>query len=459
MPESWDGDGSLLSSPSVSVACPLWQELGEKGRREFWASLALRYCKGLGPRIRARLLRRHHSAYAAYEALLWTARQNSRGPLQIARELASDAWREAARKEWDAARQLNARLLLWTDPLYPPQLRELPDAPALLYCRGDTNLLTSPCIGVVGSRQASRQGLRVARHMAGFLASCGVAIVSGMACGVDAEAHAAALNEVGRSIGVLGTGIDLVYPRSNTALFARMEENGLLLSEFAPGSKALPEHFPIRNRIISGLSLGIVVVEAASRSGSLITARNALEQNREVYAVPGPALERRCCGVQELVRQGAHPVFSAEDILRDLADRLQVCGISRTLLDRRTACERQQLAADEVREVDMAEEDDRASAKLPEDTIETEKVEAGADPASGDACSLVQDAACPEAQLLLQGGEEALMCLLRKEGPLHVDDLARLAGQDSAALAVMLLGLEMSGRIRRLPGARYEVAL
>ena len=319
--------------------------------------------------------------------------------------------------------------------------------------------MTSPCIGVVGSRQASRQGLRVSRHMAGFLASCGMAVVSGMACGVDAEAHAAALKEVGRSIGVLGTGIDLVYPRSNTALFARMEESGLLLSEFAPGSKALPEHFPVRNRIISGLSLGIVVVEAASRSGSLITARNALEQNREVYAVPGPALESRCCGVQELVRQGAHPVFSAEDILRDLADRLQACGISRTLLDRRTACERQQLAVDEMREAALAEEDDAgASTKLPEDTTKPEEAGTGADPASGDARSLIQDAGCPEAQLLLQGGDEdALMRLLREGGPLHVDDLARLAGQDSAALAVMLLGLEMSGRIRRLPGARYEV--
>ncbi len=436
---------TLASSPPC---CPRWQELDETGRREFWASLALRHCWGLGPRTRARLLRRHHSAYAAYGALLETARQASEGRQAMARELASGGWREAALEEWNAAQRLDARLLLWTDPLYPSLLRELPDAPMFLYCRGDTSLLASPCLGVVGSRQASSQALRVAGHMARFLASCGLVIVSGMACGVDAAAHAAALPEVGRSIGVLGTGIDQGYPRSNARLFARMEREGLLLSEFAPGSRALPEHFPIRNRIISGLSLGIVVVEAASRSGSLITARNALEQNREVYAVPGPALERRCCGVQELIRQGARPVFSAEDILRDLADRLQAYGISRTLLDSRAASERRCL-----------DEEGTDLLTAPPQKDAPQEQEATAPGAfSDERASSSPQADCPEARLLLAAGaEEPLMLLLREQGPLHVDELARLVGQDSATLAVTLLGLEMAGRVRRLPGSHYEV--
>lgn len=449
MPEGLAADGMALTLASSPSGCPRWQELDETGRREFWASLALRHCRGLGPRTRARLLRRHHSAYAAYGALLDAARQASEGRQAMARELASGGWREAALEEWNAAQRLDARLLLWTDPLYPALLRDLPDAPVFLYCRGDTSLLASPCLGVVGSRQASSQALRVAGHMARFLASCGLAIVSGMACGVDAAAHAAALPEVGRSIGVLGTGIDQVYPRSNAGLFARMEREGLLLSEFAPGSRALPEHFPIRNRIISGLSLGIVVVEAASRSGSLITARNALEQNREVYAVPGPALERRCCGVQELIRQGARPVFSAEDILRDLADRLQAYGISRTLLDSRAASERRCLDAEET---------DPLTVAPPQKDTPQEQDAADSGTFSDERASSSPQADCPEARLLLAAGaEDQLMLLLREQGPLHVDELARLAGQDSAALAVTLLGLEMAGRVRRLPGAHYEV--
>lgn len=149
-----------------------------------------------------------------------------------------------------------------------------------------------------------------------------------MALGIDKVAHEAALARIGRSIGVLGTGIDQIYPKANTRVFEEMTEKGLLLTEFAPGAMPLAEHFPIRNRIISGLALGVLVVEAASRSGSLITARLALEQNREVYAVPGSALDTHCLGCQELVRQGARPVFNAEDVLLDLADQLRPFGIS-----------------------------------------------------------------------------------------------------------------------------------
>lgn len=198
-------------------------------------------------------------------------------------------------------------------------MRQLPDAPALLYCRGDGSLLRAPAFAVVGSRRATAQGKAVAAYMARCLSACGVTIVSGMAQGIDCVAHEAALGRVGRSIGVLGTGIDVRYPACNAGVFAAMEREGLLVSEFPPGAPPLPTNFPVRNRIISGLALGVLVAEAASRSGSLVTARLALEQNREVYAVPGPALDAHCLGSQDLVRQGARPVFNAEDVLRDLA--------------------------------------------------------------------------------------------------------------------------------------------
>lgn len=189
-------------------------------------------------------------------------------------------------------------------PGIPPLLRAAIDAPLLLYCRGDLALLRAPGFAVVGSRKATRHGRAVAEYMARSLSACGITIVSGMALGIDRVAHEAALARIGRSIGVLGTGIDMLYPLENQAVFDAMERRGLLLSEFAPGTPPQAGNFPIRNRIISGLSLGVLVVEAAHRSGSLITARLALEQNREVYAVPGPALDAHCLGCQDLGAAG-----------------------------------------------------------------------------------------------------------------------------------------------------------
>ena len=162
----------------------------------------------------------------------------------------------------------------------------------------------NPAVAVIGSRKATPRGQALAGHMAGAFASWGITVVSGMAWGIDKAAHEAALGRTGSSIAVLGTGIDVPYPRANTRLYDRMAAKGLLVSEFAPGTPALRENFPVRNRIISGLSLGVVVVEAASRSGTLITSRLALEQGREVYAVPGAALSGQSLGCQELVRQG-----------------------------------------------------------------------------------------------------------------------------------------------------------
>ncbi len=228
-----------------------WRDMDEAARKEYWATLALRHSKGLGARSLVKLLRTFGSAYGAVEA---RSRWGAAGLGPAGRDFAAGAWRTEARKEWDSARNLAARILLWADPAYPSLLRQLPDAPALLYCRGDGSLLRAPAFAVVGSRRATAQGKAVAAYMARCLSACGVTIVSGMAQGIDCVAHEAALGRVGRSIGVLGTGIDVRYPACNAGVFAAMEREGLLVSEFPPGAPPLPTNFPVRNRIISGLA-------------------------------------------------------------------------------------------------------------------------------------------------------------------------------------------------------------
>lgn len=320
------GFADLPTPIAADQPLPSWAAMDQTGRREFWASLAIRHCRGLGARSRARLLNTFGSAYRALQAKdEWVHAGLSR---RQARELGGESWRVDAMEEWERVRKLDDKILLWTDPRYPQRLRELPDAPVLLYCRGDPALLQSPAFAVVGSHRATPHGCTVASYMARCLASSGIVIVSGMAQGIDRAVHEAALQRTGKSIGVLGTGINKIYPKENAYLFKNMTEHGLLLSEFAPETPPMAAHFPVRNRIISGLALGVLVVEATSYSGSLITARLALEQNRDVYAVPGSALDTHCLGCQDLVRQGARPVFSAEDILRDLADQLRPFGIS-----------------------------------------------------------------------------------------------------------------------------------
>lgn len=453
-------------SQNAIGCCPQWQDLDEAGRKEFWASLALRHCRGIGPRRQASLVRRFGSAYQALQQLdLWrTAGKHS----TLAAEMASGSWRTTARREWDAARRLAAGILLWNNPLYPDCLRTLPDAPILLYCRGDVSLLRAPCLAVVGARKASEQGCRVAAHMARCLAACGISIVSGMAQGVDASAHDAALREVGRSIGVLGTGIDRIYPQRNTGLFARMEkEGGLLLSEFAPGTPPLPENFPVRNRIISGLSLGILVVEAATRSGSLITARTALEQNREVYAVPGPALDEQCCGAQELIRQGARAVFSAEDILCDLLERLRPYGIERPVLDEQallreaaqdSSCQEAAGSGEAVSAASgSVHAPDKASSAAAGHAAVSPQRKHGRPPATGGEVLAEAGTEAPAAQPSAPVGKAAEVVRLLRQGALHVDALAERLHVRPASLAALLLELELSGQVRRLPGARYEV--
>lgn len=213
---------------------------------------------------------------------------------------------------------------------YPPLLSEISDPPKCIWIRGDCNALTRIAVAVIGARDASREGLLAAGEIAGDLARAGVVVVSGLARGIDSAAHKAALDSGGLTIAVLGTGIDVVYPAENVGLADRIAANGLLLTEFPPGAAPEEWHFPRRNRIISGLSKAVVVVEAREKSGSLITARLAADQGRDVMAVPGTVVGGRNRGANALLRDGAKLVESAVDILQEL-------GIQDPSLARRSA--------------------------------------------------------------------------------------------------------------------------
>lgn len=209
------------------------------------------------------------------------------------------------------------------DDAYPQRLRAIIDPPLVLHCRGDRALLQRDAIAIVGSRRASPYAVNAAEHLTRQLAPSGLAIVSGLARGIDSAAHDAALECQAPTIAVLGTGIDVIYPRSHARLFRRIEERGLLVTEFPPGAPPKPEHFPIRNRVISGLAHGTIIVEATRRSGSLITARLAAEQGREVFAVPGSIFAAGSEGTHRLIQYGAKLVHDANDVFDELPAHLR----------------------------------------------------------------------------------------------------------------------------------------
>lgn len=208
------------------------------------------------------------------------------------------------------------------DPRYPARLREAGSPPPALFCNGDPDLLALPQLAIVGSRTATPQGLDNARDFAGELARRGVAITSGLALGIDGAAHRGALAADGLTLAICGTGLDRVYPARHRELAHEIAARGLLVSEFSPGTAPKAEHFPRRNRIISGLALGVLVVEAARQSGSLITAKLAMDQGREVFAIPGSIHNVMARGCHQLIRQGAKLVENADDILEEIAPQL-----------------------------------------------------------------------------------------------------------------------------------------
>lgn len=294
--------------------------LSEAQRYEYWSALALKYTPGLGNRSWQRLLAGFGSAALAVKNVnSWRdfgVRQDQ------ARAFRSESWRSEAKAEWEALHQHPHSILLWDSPCYPPLLKNIPAPPLFLYYLGDVSLLGNPKVAIVGARDASPEGLAACAAVSRRLAAAGVTIVSGLARGIDKTAHTAALEGTGGTIAVLGTGLDLIYPAEHARLQKQIAKEGLVLTEYMPGTRPEGRNFPVRNRIISGLCLGVLVVEAAARSGSLITARLALEYGREVFAVPGRFAAAKACGGQELIRQGAKPVFDVEDILSELMPQL-----------------------------------------------------------------------------------------------------------------------------------------
>lgn len=473
-------------------------KLDPHGRAEYWASLALRRSKGLGPCTIHQLLLHFGSAYeAVHHVAQWNkARVNP----EKGAALASDDWREAARPEWEDSRDLDGEILLWTDPRYPASLRELPDAPALLYCRGDISLLNNPCVGVVGSRACLPRSLTIAHTMSKQLAESGVTVVSGMARGIDYAAHSGALSEKGGTIAVLGSGLDIIYPPSHSDLYRALGVRGLLVSEFPPGSMPQGLFFPIRNRIISGLSLGVIVVEAAQRSGSLVTSRLALEQNRAVYAVPpdwlehsengeADSAERAGAGCATLIAQGAKPVRHAADVLTDLAPLLHA-GLRRSVATKSEADDNEEPDNNDACTADIfprlyakvlrVENRERKDAQQAKDN-------AAQNPVLGTTATIIAKAATkprtkPAAKKIkptvatMQAAPhsppdspEAFVLDLLRQGPQHPDDIlgAILAAanrfsfldpaMNAGSLSALLIMQEVRGAIKLLPGQMYTL--
>ena len=242
-------------------------------------------------------------------------------PDALHRYLRQPDW-ERANQDLAWLQQNNSQLLPINSPAYPPLLHNLNDPPSVLFINGDPDILHLPQLAVVGSRHASRSGMETTQQFCHYLAQHGVAITSGMAQGIDSAAHRGALVAQGKTIAVLGTGLDRVYPASNQQLAHDIAQQGILVSEYLPGSKPLPGHFPRRNRIIAGLSSGVLVVEAALKSGSLITARLASEIGRGVFAIPGSIHNPLARGCHALIREGVTLVETAEDVMQELMPQL-----------------------------------------------------------------------------------------------------------------------------------------
>ncbi len=272
----------------------------------------------IGPHTFYTLLARFGSARSALEALPeLTKRGGGHGGGEI-RIYSTDA----AEQEIKDHAKLGAHLIIRDDERYPPRLRHIADAPPVISVLGQIELLNKRAIAVIGARNASLNGQKFAEQFARSLGENGMMVVSGLARGIDAAAHRGALDS--GTLAALGGGVDIIYPKENAAIYEQIKEQGVLVSELPIGTRPKAQHFPRRNRIISGISIGVVVVEAALRSGSLITARLALEQGREVFAVPGSAMDPRAHGANALIRQGAYLTESVTDVLEVVGSNRQI---------------------------------------------------------------------------------------------------------------------------------------
>ncbi len=287
--------------------------------RDLYHWVALSMAPGVGSILFKRLTQAFGTPEAVFQASSKDLeRVEGIGP-KVLESLKRLGWKGQVEKELRSAEKIGARLVTWDDDEYPPNLKQIYDPPPILYVLGSLKPQDRRAVAVVGSRYPTAYGLMFAQRIAMGLSQQGITVVSGLARGVDSSAHRGALTAGGRTIGVLGCGIDIFYPPENRRLYGEVEAQGALITEFPLGTPPDSDHFPIRNRVISGISLGVVVVEATLRSGSLITARFALDQGREVFAVPGNADSARSAGANRLIREGAKLVTRAEDILEEIS--------------------------------------------------------------------------------------------------------------------------------------------
>jgi DNA processing protein len=281
-----------------------------------WVALSM--APGVGSVLFKRLIQAFGSPEGVFKASpRKLAQVEGIGP-KVVGSLGKFDWKHRVEKELRSSQKIGARLVTWEDEEYPTNLKQIYDPPPVLYLLGSLSRRDQVAVAVVGSRYPTTYGKLAAERIAMGLGGRGITVVSGLARGVDSCAHRGALSGGGRTIGVLGCGIDIIYPSENRELFDQVAAQGAVLTEFPLGTPPDSDHFPIRNRVISGLSLGVAVVEATRRSGSLITARFALEQGRDVYAVPGNVDSARSEGTNRLIKEGAKLVTRAEDILEEI---------------------------------------------------------------------------------------------------------------------------------------------
>jgi DNA processing protein len=370
----------------------------------YWAALA--QVPQLGARLEARLLRAFGDPEAIFRASL-TALEAQRIPAPAAQAIHSQQPLKAAEKEMAELRKLGARLLHWGEPEYPQRLLQIYDPPPLLYVKGRVELLNRHGIALVGTRKPTPYGNQMSERIARDLADRGLVIISGLARGIDSSAHKGALASArataGTTVGVLGTAIHVVYPKENKKLFEQMGERGCIITEFPLATFPAPQNFPIRNRLIAGMALGVVVVEGAQYSGSLITARLAMEASREVYAVPGNVTQPPSFAPNHLIKQGAKLVTGWEDVVEELPTEIRA----------------------ELFPVEATTAAERASL-------------------------FEQD---------LSPAERALFGLLSTDEARHVDELLELSGLNSSEALAALLELEMKGIIRQMPGKNFVKVL
>ena len=362
-----------------------------------WLSLAM--TPGLGSRLVGKLLRQFGSPTEVFRASL-TELEACHLPAAPAQALHAKRAHKDAEAELAQVRQLGCRLLNWDDPEYPQRLLEIYDPPPLLYVRGDAGVLNRHSISMVGTRRPTPYGNQVAERLGHDLAERGLTIVSGMARGIDSLSHQGACRAThGATVGVLGTGVDVVYPKENKKLFAEVEKRGALISEFPLGTHPAPENFPVRNRVVAGMSLGIVVVQGAQYSGSLITARLGMEFGREVYGVPGNITVDVSFAPNQMIKQGAKLVTSWEDVVEELPTEI------------------------------------RAELFPVEATTSAERV------------SLFEGTLSPM--------EKIIFGLLNTDETIHVDELVEKAEMNSSEVLAALCEMEMKGMVRQMPGKQF----